>query len=67
LKDAGLTDTAATLVFVASDGFEAEATMEEILACTNCIVAFDDDILRMIMPDMSSKLQVKDVIQINTK
>lgn len=67
LEDANLTDAAATLVFVASDGFEAEATMEEIFACTNCIVAFDDDILRMIMPDMSSKLQVKDVIKINAK
>jgi hypothetical protein len=62
LEDAGL--NAANLVFVAADGYEAEATMDEIGACTNCIVAFDEDSLRMVMPDMSGKLQVKGVVEI---
>lgn len=66
LQDANLTD-GETLVFTASDGYEAEIPLSEALNCSNCIVAFDEDILRMVMPDMSSKLQVKDVIAINLK
>jgi len=66
LRDANLTD-GDTLVFTASDGYEAEMPLAEALSCANCIVAFDDDILRLVMPDMSSKLQVKDVIAINVQ
>jgi len=66
LQDANLTDEE-TLVFTASDGYEAEMPLAEALSCANCIVAFDEDILRMVMPDLSSKLQVKDVIAINLK
>jgi len=66
LQDANLTD-GETLVFTASDGYEAEMPLAEALSCANCIVAFDEDILRMVMPDLSSKLQVKDVIVINLK
>jgi hypothetical protein len=66
LQDANLID-GDTLVFTASDGYEAEMPLAEALSCANCIVAFDDDILRMVMPDMSSKLQVKDVISINVQ
>lgn len=66
LEDADLT-SGETLVFVASDGYEAELPLVDALACANCIVAFDEDILRMVMPDMSSKLQVKDVVEISVK
>ena len=64
LTDAGLT-ASGTLVFTAADGFEADMPLEDALACVNCIVAFDDGSLRMVMPDFSSKLQVKDVIEIS--
>ena len=67
LEDANLTSGGDTLVFTASDGYEADLPLEEALACASCIVAFDEDILRMVMPDMSGKLQVKDVIEINVK
>ena len=67
LEDADLTSGGETLVFVASDGYEAELPLADALGCASCIVAFDEDILRMIMPDMSSKLQVKDVVEINIK
>ena len=63
LEDAGLAD-AVEITFVASDGYEASLTVEEALACANCIVAFDGDTLRTVMPDMSGKLNVKDVIEI---
>lgn len=64
LADAGLTGSG-TLVFTAVDGFEADLTLEEALECTDCIVAFDNGSLRMVMPEFSSKLQVKDVIEIS--
>jgi hypothetical protein len=40
-------------------------TLEDALACTDCIVAIDNGSLRMVMPELSSKLQVKDVIEIS--
>jgi hypothetical protein len=55
------------VTFTAADGFEAELPLEEALACSACIVAFDEGSLRMVMPDMSSKLQVKDVIEISAE
>jgi hypothetical protein len=58
-------DAGSTVTFTAADGYEAEMPTDEALACDNCIVAFDDDSLRMVMPDQSGKLQVKDVVQIS--
>lgn len=64
LEDAGFTGSG-TLVFTALDGYQAEMDLEEAVNCTECIVAIEDNSLRMVMPEMSSKLQVKDVIEIN--
>ncbi|MEA3327186.1 MAG: hypothetical protein U9R53_07735 [Chloroflexota bacterium] len=65
LEDANLDDAGSTVTFTAADGYKAELDASEALACTNCIVAFDDESLRMVMPDMSSKLQVKDLVSID--
>ncbi len=55
---------AATLEFVANDGYSAEVSYDEIQACTNCILAIDDDgTLRLILPDFPSNLQIKDVVE----
>lgn len=64
LEDAGLSESA-EITFVASDGYEATLTIEEALACANCIIAFDGDTLRTVMPDMSGKLNVKDIVTIS--
>lgn len=64
LEDANLTSGGGTLVFTASDGYETELSLEEALACADCIVAFDDGTLRLVMPEFSSKLQVKDLVEI---
>lgn len=64
LEDAGITGSDTALAFVASDGYEAETTLVEIDACSNCIVAFDGDDLRMVLPDKPSNLQVKYVVEI---
>lgn len=63
IADAGL--SSATITFSAIDGYQAEAELTDLIACTNCILAFVDDSLRTVMPDMSGKLQVKDVVEIS--
>jgi len=56
---------ASTLSFIAADGYSAEISGAELLPCTNCIVAFQEEGgLRLVMPDFSSKLQVKDLVEI---
>jgi len=65
LADAGLAGE--TVVFVASDGYEAEAAAAELEACSDCIVAFDGDELRMVLPGFPSNLQVKGVVEINSR
>ena len=63
LADAGA-DSGSDVTFTAADGYEAVATVEEIMACANCIVGFDEGSLRTVMPDMSGKLNVKDLASI---
>jgi len=59
---------AATVVFVAGDGYTAEVTLEELNACPDCIVSFrNQGGFSTVMPDFSGKLQVKDVIEIQVK
>jgi len=67
LKDAEVDEAGSTVTFTAADGYKGELDINEALACENCIVAFDDDSLRTVMPDMSGKLQVKDLVSINVE
>jgi hypothetical protein len=67
LEDAGIADAGATITFTASDGYEADMATDDAAACENCIVAFDDGSLRMVMPEQSGKLQVKDVVSISVQ
>jgi len=67
LKDAEVDEADSTVTFTAADGYEAELDTNEALACSNCIVAFDDNSLRTVMPDMSGKLQVKDLVSVNVE
>jgi hypothetical protein len=66
LKDAGLT-VGEDVTFVASDGFEGGVTLAEAMECSNCIVAFDGESLRMVMPDFGGKANVKGVIEIQVE
>ena len=64
LEDAGLSGSS-EITMTSSDGYEASLTVDEVSACANCIVAFDEDTLRTVMPDMSGKLNVKDLVKIS--
>ena len=67
LSAAGVSDYA-TVTLVASDGYSADVTMEELSACAACIVAFDEDgTLRSVMPDFSGKQQVKDLVELSVQ
>ena len=66
LNDAGLSGN--TLVLTAEDGYESELDFAEALACDECIVALDDPAsLRTIMPGMSNKVHVRDLVKITAK
>jgi DMSO/TMAO reductase YedYZ molybdopterin-dependent catalytic subunit len=68
LEEAGLNADASGVVFVADDGYEAEATLEEVQGCEDCIVALQDDgSLKIVMPGFSGKLQVKGLVEIQVK
>ncbi len=55
------------LVFIASDGYEAELSMAELEGCADCIVAFDGEELRMVLPGFPSSVQIKGVVEIQVK
>jgi len=63
MAEAGI-DSFTSLTLVAADEYTADVTSGELAGCPNCIVAFDDDSLRSVMPDLSGKLNVKDLVEI---
>ncbi len=67
LAEAGLSGDASAVVFVASDGYEAELPLSDLKGCSDCVVAFDGDELRMVLPGFSGKVQVKGVVEIQVK
>jgi hypothetical protein len=59
---------AKTVKFVASDGYAIEAPLADVLACADCLIAFDDDgTVKTVMPGMESMFWVKDVVAIEIK
>jgi hypothetical protein len=66
LNEAGANGT--TVVFVADDGFTGEVTLEEVMACENCIVSFrNNGGFSIVMPDFPGNVQVKGVVEIQVK
>ena len=66
LDKAGVSDDA-ELTFTASDAYTAVVPVSDARACKDCLVAFQNGSLRMVMPDMGSSFWVKDVISIEAK
>jgi DMSO/TMAO reductase YedYZ molybdopterin-dependent catalytic subunit len=68
LSKAGPQDGAATLVFVADDGYTAEAALAEIESCADCIVSFrNQGGFSIVAPDFPGNVQVKGVVEIQVK
>jgi len=65
LELAGPKADATTVVLVADDGYTADMPLADALACENCILSFrTQGGFSAVLPDFSSKLQVKGVIEI---
>jgi len=68
LSKAGPKDGATTLVFVADDGYTAEAALAEIESCADCIVSFrNQGGFSIVAPGFPGNVQVKGVVEIQVK
>jgi DMSO/TMAO reductase YedYZ molybdopterin-dependent catalytic subunit len=68
LSKAGPNEGATTLVFVADDGYTAEAPLADIETCADCIVSFrNQGGFSIVAPDFPSNVQVKGVVEIQVK
>jgi DMSO/TMAO reductase YedYZ molybdopterin-dependent catalytic subunit len=68
LGKAGPNDGATTLVFVADDGYTAEAPLADIQACADCIVSFrNQGGFSIVAPGFPGNVQVKGVVEIQVK
>jgi hypothetical protein len=68
LELAGPLPEATAVVFVANDGYTAEASLAEVLACADCIVSFrNQGGFSTVMPGYPGNMQVKGVIELQVK
>lgn len=68
LLDAAGVEEYESCTFVAADGYTADVTGEELDACEDCVLAFQDEGgLLAVMPGFSGNLQVKDIIEIQVQ
>jgi DMSO/TMAO reductase YedYZ molybdopterin-dependent catalytic subunit len=57
----------ATLTFTAADAYSVEVPVGDARACADCLVAFDGDALRLVMPGFGSSYWVKDVVSVEAR
>lgn len=68
LSKAGPAEGATTVVFVADDGYSAEAPLADIEACADCIVSFrNQGGFSIVAPEFPGNVQVKGVVEIQVK
>ena len=67
LDEAGVQGDASLVELIASDGYSAEVPLDEVRACDTCIVAFDDDGFRSVLPGFPRNTGVKGLIEIKVK
>ena len=68
LSKADPTEDATTLVFIADDGYSAEAPLADIEACVDCIVSFrNQGGFSIVAPGFEGSVQVKGVVEIQVQ
>lgn len=67
LEKAGIQEGANALLLTASDGYTNEVALADIQACADCLIGIADGKFNMVMPGLSSKAWVKDVVSIEVK
>jgi len=65
LDEAG--PTGDTVTFTASDDYSVDIALSDLEACNDCLVAFDDEGLRLAMSGMEGKFWVKDVVKVEVQ
>jgi len=59
---------ATTIIITASDGYSVEASLVDVRACADCLIAFNESgQLKSVMPGFESSFWVKDVVSIEIK
>ncbi len=61
---AGVQTGATKLILTASDGYQTQASLQDMQACQDCLVELDGASLNLIMPGMEGGQWVKDVVEI---
>ncbi|MBN1260290.1 MAG: ABC transporter substrate-binding protein, partial [Anaerolineae bacterium] len=65
LDEVGVTETAAILLFVASDGYQAQVPLQDVQACADCIIGFQPQGgFRAVLPEFPGNVQVRDLVTI---
>jgi hypothetical protein len=68
LKLAGVAADATTVVFIAKDGSSAEVTLDEVNACSDCIISFrNQGGFSSVLPGFPNNVQIKGVIELQVK
>lgn len=68
LEQAGVSEDATTVIFVAEDDSVAELELGEVQACDDCIVSSRNrGGFSIVMPGYSGKLQIKGVVEIRVE
>jgi DMSO/TMAO reductase YedYZ molybdopterin-dependent catalytic subunit len=58
---------AKTVSMIAGDGFKVDVPLADLLACENCLVGWDEEMMRTYMPGFDSNFWVKDLATLEIK
>lgn len=58
---------AKVVVLVASDGYQVELPLADVLECEDCYLGWDEELIRTYMPGFESSAFVKDLVEIQFK
>ena len=58
---------AKTATFIAGDGWSIDVPLADLQACENCLVGWDEEMLRTYMPGFDSNFWAKDLVSIEFK
>lgn len=65
LEEVGAAADATTLLFTASDGYQAQVPLADLTGCPECIIGFQaQGGFRVVMPEFPGNVQVRDLIAI---
>jgi len=67
LAEVTIKPEATTVAFLASDGFSVDVPLADLEACEQCLLGWDEEMLRTYMPGFESSFWAKDLVRIEFK